>query len=90
MRNIFDVCNELLSVVEEYQPDYDELIISDINKLKNSASYRAPELQYIDWYDLGKIINDYANHSEMDICDIKLLSILCDKTEEEIIKMSKG
>ena len=49
-----------------------------------------PELQYIDWYDLGKIINDYANHSEMDICDIKLLSILCDKTEEEIIKMSKG
>lgn len=90
MRNIIDVCNQLIQVVNEKFPDYRKLIINDIEIIKRNASYRSPELQYIDWYDLGKIINNYANHPEMDMCDIKLLSILCDKTEEEIIEMSKG
>ncbi len=88
MRNIIDVCNQLILVVNEKIPDYHKLIIHDIEIVKRNSSYRPPELQYMDWEDLGQIINDYANHSEMDECDIKLLSILCDKTEEEIIEMS--
>lgn len=88
MRNIIDVCDQLIQVVNENFPDYRKLIINDIERIKRNYSYRAPELEYMDWNDLAKIINDYCNHSEMDMCDIKLLSILCDKTEEEIIKLS--
>lgn len=87
MRNIFEVCDEMINVVNEQFPDYRKLFIHDINKLKNSASYRAPELQYIDWNRLTKIVNDYAVSYELSICDIKLLSILCDVTENEIIKI---
>lgn len=87
MRNIFEVCDEMINVVNEQFPDYCELFVRDINKLKNSASYRAPELQYIDWNQLTKIVNDYTVSDELSPCDIKLLSILCDMTEDEIIKI---
>lgn len=60
MRNIVDVADKIIKVIDE-QCDFNEdkivSIIEQIEKVKNSSRYRAPELVYMDWDNLANILS---------------------------------
>ena len=60
MRNIIDVADKIIKVIDE-QCDFNEekvaSIIEQIEKVKYSSRYKPPELQYISWEELANILN---------------------------------
>lgn len=60
MRNIVDVANKIIKVIDE-KCDFDENritnIIEQIEKVKRDSGYRAPETVYIDWNNLASILS---------------------------------
>ena len=60
MRNISDVADKIIKVIDE-KCDFDEervaSIIERIEKVKRDSSYRAPELSYMDWENLSYILS---------------------------------
>ena len=60
MRNIIDVTDKIIKVINE-QCDFNEKkiasIIEQIEKVKRDCRYRAPELSYVDWNNLASILS---------------------------------
>ena len=60
MRNIVDVADKIIKVIDE-QCDFNEErvvnIIEQIEKVKRDSGYRAPETAYIDWDNLAGILS---------------------------------
>lgn len=60
MRNIADVIDKIIKVIDE-QCDFNEekvvSIIEQIEKVKKDSFYRAPELAYMDWNNLASILS---------------------------------
>lgn len=60
MRNIVDVADKIIKVIDE-QCDFNEervaSIIEQIEKLKKDSCYRAPETVYMDWNNLASILS---------------------------------
>jgi len=60
MRNIVDVADKIIKVIDE-QCDFNEErvanIIEQIEKVKRDSRYRAPELAYMDWDNLAGILS---------------------------------
>lgn len=60
LRNLEEVANKIIEVIEE-KCDFNEGriidIIEQIEKVKNSSRYRAPELVYVDWNYLADILS---------------------------------
>ena len=60
MRNIVDVADKIIKVIDE-QCDFNEErvanIIEQIEKVKRDSRYRAPELVYMDWDNLAGILS---------------------------------
>lgn len=60
MRNIVDVADKIIKVIDEHCDFYEEKVISiieQIEKVKKDSSYRAPELAYMDWNNLASILS---------------------------------
>lgn len=60
MRNIVDVADKIINVIDEKCDFSEEKIVSiieQIEKVKNSSRYRAPELAYMDWNNLASILS---------------------------------
>ena len=59
-RNLEEVANKIIKVIEG-KCDFNEGriidIIEQIEKVKNSSRYRAPELVYVDWNFLADILS---------------------------------
>lgn len=60
MRNIIDVAEKIIKVIDE-QCDFNEErvvnVIEQIEKVKKDSNYRAPELAYMDWDNLAGILS---------------------------------
>lgn len=60
MRNIVDVADKIIKVIDE-KCNFDEervaSIIEKIEKIKKSSLYKAPELAYMDWDNLANILS---------------------------------
>lgn len=60
MRNFQKIADEIIKVIDE-ECDFDEEritnIIEQIEKVKKSNCYKAPELQYISWNELANILS---------------------------------
>lgn len=60
MRNFNDIADKIIKVIDE-KCDFDENrisnIIEQIEKVKISYCYKAPELQYMCWVDLSNILS---------------------------------
>lgn len=59
-RNFITVADEIIKVIDE-ECDFNEErisnIIEEIEKVKNSNRYKAPELQYMSWNELASILS---------------------------------
>lgn len=60
MRNFQEIADEIIKVIDE-ECDFNEeritCIIEQIEKIKNSNRYKAPELQYISWNELAYVLS---------------------------------
>lgn len=60
MRNFQTIADEIIKVIDE-ECDFNEErianIIEQIEKVKNSNRYKAPELQYMSWNELASILS---------------------------------
>lgn len=60
MRNFQKIADEIIKVIDE-ECDFDKEritnIIEQIEKVKKSNCYKAPELQYISWNELANILS---------------------------------
>ena len=60
LRNFQEIADKIIKVIEE-ECNFNEQrvsnIIEQIEKVKNSNLYRAPELQYISWDELAHILS---------------------------------
>lgn len=60
MRNIVDVADKIIKVIDE-KSNFDEervaSIIEQIEKVKRDSRYRAPETAYMDWDNLANILS---------------------------------
>lgn len=60
MRNFQKIADEIIKVIDQ-ECDFDEEritnIIEQIEKVKKSNRYKAPELQYISWNELANILS---------------------------------
>lgn len=63
-RDFTKTANRIIDVIKE-KSDLDlekkNNIISRIEMIKNESGYRAPELSYINWNELGKLLSFYFN-----------------------------
>ena len=62
MRNITDIINKIILIINEKSSLEDKKksqIINELEKVKKDCCYRAPELAYIDWNNLAMILNAY-------------------------------
>lgn len=63
-RDFTKIANRIIDVIKE-KSDLDlekkNNIISRIEMIKNESGYRAPELSYINWNELGKLLSFYFN-----------------------------
>lgn len=63
MRNFQEIADKIIKVIDE-ESDFNEeritCIIEQIEKIKNSNRYKAPELQYMSWDELLKYIVKYG------------------------------
>ena len=63
-RDFIKIANRIIDVIKE-KSDLDlekkNDIISRIEMIKNEGRYRAPELSYINWNELGKLLSFYFN-----------------------------
>lgn len=61
MRNFQKIADEIIKVIDE-ECDFDEEritnIIEQIEKIKKSNLYKAPELQYISWNELANVLSE--------------------------------
>lgn len=60
MRDFQKIADEIIKVIDE-ECDFNEErianIIEQIEKIKNSNRYKAPELQYISWNELAYVLS---------------------------------
>ena len=60
MRNFQKIADEIIKVIDE-ECDFNEEriidIIEQIEKIKDSNCYKAPELQYMSWNELANILS---------------------------------
>ena len=60
MRNIVNIADKIIKVIDE-KCDFNEEkvinIIEQIEKIKRDSCYRAPELAYMDWENLASILS---------------------------------
>lgn len=60
MRNFQKIADEIIKVIDE-ECDFNEErianIIEQIEKIKNSNKYKAPELQYMSWNELAYVLS---------------------------------
>ena len=60
LRNFQEVADKIIKVIEE-ECTFDEerivSIIEQIEKIKNSNLYKAPELQYMSWNELANVLS---------------------------------
>ena len=60
MRNFQEIADEIIKVIDE-ECDFNEErianIIEQIEKIKNSNRYKAPELQYMSWDELANVLS---------------------------------
>lgn len=60
MRNIIDIADEIIKVIDE-KCDFNEekvvSIIEEIERIKKDSLYRAPELAYMDWDNLAGVLS---------------------------------
>lgn len=82
MRSIFDVINELISVV----PETEEQFHVDLKWCWEDAAYKAPEIQWMAWDRLTERFNRNITVSfeECNEWQKKAVAILLDKTVEEL------
>lgn len=63
-RDFTKIANRIIDVIKE-KSDLDlekkNNIISRIEMIKHESGYRAPELSYINWNELGKLLSFYFN-----------------------------
>ena len=61
VRNFQTIADEIIKVIDE-ECDFDEErvtnIIEQIEAVKNSNRYKAPELQYVSWDELAAILGE--------------------------------
>ena len=61
MRNFQKIADEIIKVIDE-ECDFDEEritnIIEQIEKIKKSNCYKAPELQYMSWNELANVLSN--------------------------------
>ena len=60
MRNIVDVADKIIKVIDEHCDFNEERVISiieQIEEVKKDSFYRAPELAYMDWNNLSSILS---------------------------------
>ena len=60
MRNIVDVADKIIKVIDEkcdFSEEKIDNIINQIEKVKRDCCYRAPETTYIDWNNLASILS---------------------------------
>ena len=61
MRNFQKIADEIIKVIDE-ECDFDEEritnIIEQIEKIKKSNRYKAPELQYMSWNELANVLSE--------------------------------
>lgn len=64
MRNFQNIADEIIEVIEK-DCDFDEErisnIIEQIEKIKKSNRYKAPELQYMSWNELASVLGNNFN-----------------------------
>lgn len=60
MRNFQKIADEIIKVIDE-ECDFDEEritnIIEQIEEIKKSSLYKAPELQYMSWNELANVLS---------------------------------
>lgn len=60
MRNFQEIADKIIKVIDE-ESDFNEeritCIIEQIEKIKNSNRYKAPELQYMSWNELAYVLS---------------------------------
>lgn len=60
MRNFQDIADKIIKIIDE-ECDFNEAritnIIEEIEKIKHSNRYKAPELQYISWNELAYVLS---------------------------------
>lgn len=60
MRNFQDIADKIIKIIDE-ECDFNEErttnIIEEIEKIKHSNRYKAPELQYISWNELAYVLS---------------------------------
>lgn len=60
MRNFQEIADKIIKVIDE-ECDFNEErivdIIEQIEKIKNSNRYKAPELQYMSWNELAYVLS---------------------------------
>lgn len=60
MRNFQEIADKIIKVIDE-ECDFNEeritCIIEQIEKIKNSNRYKAPEVQYMSWDELANVLS---------------------------------
>lgn len=60
MRNFQEIADKIIKVIDE-ESDFNEeritFIIEQIEKIKNSNRYKAPELQFMSWNELAYVLS---------------------------------
>jgi hypothetical protein len=70
MRNIVEVIDEILVAAPAGCVD----LVTELEKIQDSASYRAPELAYLDWQKLSVALMDNIGIPKKD-WELEVLSI---------------
>lgn len=69
MRNIDDIINQILDIIKN-KSNLDlkktDSLVAELNSLKESLRYRAPELSFISWNELAYILNTYLDPERSD------------------------
>lgn len=61
-RNLIIIADEIIKVISENCKDErKDIIIRDIESVKESYRYKAPEMTYISWNELANVLNNHLN-----------------------------
>lgn len=65
-RNLTNIADGIIKIIDKectFNENVIKDIVSDIEKVKNSSRYRAPELQFISWRELAEVLSKYFDPS---------------------------
>lgn len=61
-RNLIEIANRIIEVISSHsdlKAERANMIINEIEKIKKSYSYSAPEITYLRWEELANVLSKY-------------------------------